>query len=289
MRKTVLFGFLGALIFSGCATRAPVTYPAYKTAPTVAVSATTLSTATETPAGDYLVDNSQVFVRGSNYSEGGAAMLGLIGAIAGIAADRANNASAVAEVKSQLSIKFVKDLNEALSRTTSLAPFKGQLQLLAPDTAADLLLLPYAVLETEREKRARLTFQITSRFTSAENVRQKKTYAYASPGVDTPVSWTANDNAQIRQFSDVAFDRLTATFVNDLAGKYRERVGVENRLFTTWQINPDGPVLKGFLLEDAAGYQVVVPLFQEQPVSGFILLVDRLFVKGGERQTALSR
>ena len=127
MRKTVLFGFLGALVFSGCATRAPVTYPAYKTAPTVTVSATTLSTATETPAGDYLVDNSQVFVRGSNYSEGGAAMLGPIGAIAGIAADRANNASAVAEVKSQLSIKFVKDLNEALSRTTSLAPFKGQL------------------------------------------------------------------------------------------------------------------------------------------------------------------
>ena len=73
--------------------------------------------------------------------------------MAGLALERQRNGSAILEVKPKLSIKFDKALDETLERTVSQAPFTGKVQLQAPDTASDLLLLPYAVLEVNAEKK----------------------------------------------------------------------------------------------------------------------------------------
>ena len=281
MRRTLLTASIGTLILTGCANRGPVMYPAYKTAPTVAASTTTLSTMTETAASDYLIENSQVIVRGSE--EGVKAPgFGALLPMAGIALERQRNGSAILEVEPKLSIKFDKALDEALKRTVSQAPFTGKVQLQAPDTASDLLLLPYAVLEVNAEKKIRLNFEIASRFTSAENNCQRKTYAYFGTAVDTPQSWTDNDNVRIRQASRVAFDRLTAVLLNDLSGKYKERVTAEKPPTTAYQPYPNGPIVTGLLLEQAAGYQVVMPMRLDQPLTRYVVLIDNSLVKAGD-------
>jgi len=75
---------------------------------------------------------------------------------------------------------------------------------------------PYGILEVNAEKKVRFNFEVASRFTSYDNKRLRKTYAYFGAAVDTPQSWTDNDNSRIRQISRVAFDRLTAVLLNDL-------------------------------------------------------------------------
>jgi hypothetical protein len=260
-------------VLSGCATIS-ATYPEYKQAPTLAVSDGTVSTATETPAEDYLIPDSQVFVAGKG---GASRFLALLG----VAIDRSRNESSVSGQADALRLKFKDQLEAALRRASSTSSiFKGGVNVVAGD--ADLLLIPAARLVVRDDSRADLSFRVTVRFkdpASGNEGRKNYWHVYGIRPLTGEGGWTDNKSSLLKSASDEVMNRVAQVIIEDLAGGYRDRLDPSKQQRIRWKALTGDQVATSILLKEEPGHFIVAPLLKDQPARGIVLIVPKDIVK----------
>ena len=258
--------------FAGCATKS-VVYPEYKQAPTVSVSNETVSTMTETPAEDYLIPGSQVFVAGKG---GASRYLALVG----VAIDRARNESNVSGNADAFRVTFKEQLSQALKVAGENSPYRTPITLV--ETEGDILMLPSARLVMRDESKAELSFRITVRFKGpAEGNEGRKNYFY--PYGIRPLAgeggWADDNSALFKQASDRAMARLAQVILEDLAGAYRESVEPGKQRLVRWKPLGGDNIVTAVLLKDEPDYLIVMPTLRETPMTGIIGTVPKANIR----------
>jgi hypothetical protein len=201
---------IAGLLAQGCATHFdPVAVPAYARPIKAHVSSATVSTNTETPAADHLVENSQVFLGSKEGLSNGWLMLGPIGAMVGISAARSANSAQIGDGSETLSVKFdpsVKEAIQAQSRDQSFV-------LAADERSANVLMLPSARLVGDGAGQAASEYRLTVRFVDPAKQQTIATKDYylteaRTLALNGPGSWAADGAANLKQDATPAFGRL---------------------------------------------------------------------------------
>lgn len=267
---------LGMASLVGCTTPAVTRYPEFTGVTTIAASSDTVSTWTETPAQDYLIPNSHVFISG----RGPTGVLGLVG----VAIDRSRNAAAVGNAASALALKFHNELTAALRRHISHPPYNGKYQVLQPDASATIKALPYARFLVQPDQTAQLTFQLVVRFAgSAQEAAGRRTYFYSLAGshpfTASADAWSDKNSIRFREAAQRALDRLALVFLQDLSGKFAPLLEPQRQRLIRWRPLESNEIVTSVLLQENPEYFVVVPMARNQPLRSFVSVVERALVR----------
>lgn len=277
-----LLGFAAFALIAGCATPPISVYPKYKGIANISVSADTVSTMNETPAEDYLIPESQVFIGGLGGSAVGiGSYFGAIGAAIGANAARSRNESAVSAVTSGLRVKFDTQFAEALKRDAS------KFKMVHAKEMADIQLLPSARFIIQSNSRAQLYFRLTARFKDdSSGTEGIKNYYYFDSNV-LPFSgggWTDDNAAIFKEASNRALDRLAQVFLQDLAGEFRVSLESDKQQLIRWKAISEWPTMTSLVVREYPEYVVVVPMSKNQPFSqAHIEIVERSWVRLEEK------
>ena len=292
-KKTLLATFLGIIILSGCATQ-NVKYPEYKSVATISASTGTISTTSETPAEDFLIPDSQVFISG----RGGVAnsivgsMFGAIGAMVSVSIDRSRNESAVGEFAPSLRLKFDSELTEALKQNLAREPYASKYQALPSGKTSDITLIPSARFIVQKDSNARVSFQLNARFKDpVKGDEGRKAYSYSSEELrkfSGENGWADKNGTRLKEAAHRPFERLSLVFIQDLAGEFDAQIATGKQQLIRWHIEGDPQVitLRGkpqpvtsILLREYPDYFVVVPMLNDKPNMSLITVVERSLVR----------
>jgi hypothetical protein len=203
-------GAIAVLVVQGCGTTfEPVAVPAYARPIKTHVSSGTVSTNTETPAADHLVENSQVFLGSKEGVSNAWSLLGPIGAMVGISAARSANSAQLGGGSETLNIKFDSSVKEAIETESR----DRQFVLATEERSANVLMLPSARLVGDGAGQAAAEYRLTVRFVDPAKQQTMATKDYyltdarslALNGRDT---WGADGATNLRQDATPAFQRL---------------------------------------------------------------------------------
>ncbi len=205
------------LVLQGCASiHDPVVIPPYDGPVSVHVSSGTVSTSTETPAGDHLVENSQVFV-GSKESIGtGWLMLGPLGAIAGASTARSANQAQAGDAVQALAIRFDGGVKQEVEKQGRDRRFV----VTAQAGSAQLLMLPSARLVSDTDGQAMAEYRLTVRFVDPVK-KSVATKNYDLTDLRTlPIQgndgWAGNGAALLVRDAGVAFGKLVGWTLSEV-------------------------------------------------------------------------
>lgn len=212
--------FLVICILSGCASK-PLIIPNYPEKVNAFVSLDTVSTMSETPATDNLVDNSQVFLAGDSEKHKWLGVFGGgVGALVGIAIDRSNN-GVETSAKETLSIKFKKPLLNIIRESSKINVVDSQ-------SAADMILLPSARLIKDNASLYHIEFRLTVRYKDPVK-KSLSTANYWFIGKEAlPITgengWSFNNAERLKGFSNIALSSLMKLTIKEMLGDYRKPV-----------------------------------------------------------------
>lgn len=251
---------LSMSVLVGCASK-PVVYPEYQKAPTISVSNETVSTMTETPAEDYLIPGSQVFVAGKG---GASRYLALVG----VAMDKSSNESAISGNANAFRVTFKDQLSQALKLAGENSGHEPPIAVV--ESGGDVLMLPSARLVLRDDSNADLSFRVTVRFkdlASGDEGRKEYFYPYGLRPLAGEGGWAQNNSASFKQASGQAMGRLALVILEDLAGRYRETIKPANQRSVRWKPLVGETVVTGLLLKDEPDYLVVMRTMREPPAA----------------------
>jgi hypothetical protein len=196
-------------VLQGCATiYDPVVIPPYAGPIAVHVSSGTVSTMTETPAADHLVENSQVFLGRKEGVNVAWTMLGPLGAIVGTSAARSANLAQAGDAAETLAIRFDGAVKQEVEKQGRDRRFAVALE----DGSAQLLMLPSARLVSDADGQATAEYRLTVRFVDpAKKSVATKNY-YLTDLRTLPIKgtegWAGNGAASLERDARVAFKKL---------------------------------------------------------------------------------
>src|SRR5258708_1954994 len=259
--------FIFAFGIAGCATKS-VVYPEFKQPPTISVSKETVSTATETPAEDYLIPDSQVFIAG----KGGAARYF---SLLGVAIDKSRNESAISGSADAFRVNFKEQLAQALKVVSAKSSPWGQAPALV-ETGGDILMLPAArLVMRDDESKADLSFRVTVRFKDVAGDEGRKNYWY--PYGVRPLAgnggWADQNPALFKTAGNQARMRLAQVIVEDASGAYRKTVEPGNQRTIRWKALTNERAVSGVLLKEQTEYLVVIPMLNERRATWGVLSI----------------
>ena len=282
-KKTLLAIFSGIIILSGCATQKVVNYPEYKSVATISASTGTVSTVTETPAEDYLIPNSQVFVSGRGSDGTVGSMFGAIGAVISTSIDRSRNESAVGDAAPSLRLKFDSELTEALKQNLAREPYVSKYKTLPSDNASDIKLLPSARFIVQKDSNARVSFQLNARFKDpVKGDEGRKAYSYSREEhrkFSGENGWADKNGARLKEAAHRPFERLSLVFIQDLAGEFDAQIATGKQQLIRWHIEGSTQLVTSVLLREYPDYFVVVPMLNDKPNMSLITIVERSLVR----------
>jgi hypothetical protein len=248
---------------------------------TVFVSAGNISTSTETPAEDYLIPDSQVFITGQGRPSALGGLGGLIGGMIAVEVSRANNAGMAIDAAESLKMRFDSTLKEALRK--AIANEKTPINFRVEDNEpADLVLLPYARLISGSDKSVAAAFQVNLRNTKGGTNRPARMkYVFSSvethPFMDGSSGWADQKSEPVRKAAEKAFDALARVVLADMSGAGFSVPAADKRKMIRWKAAGTNGV-KGILLAEFPDYLVIAPAPKDWPIPGIISVVDRALV-----------
>ena len=258
------------LLLSGCATKSTV-YPEFKQPPTISVSRETVSTLTETPAEDYLIPDSQVFVAGKG---GAGRYFGLLG----VAIDKSRNESNVSVNARAFQVTFKDQLSQALARVGE----KSKQPISIMELGGDVLLLPSARLVIRDEATADLTFRVTARFkdgSSGSEGRKNYWHPYGVRPVAGDGGWAADNSALFKEGAERAMGKLAEVILEDLAGSYRASTDPAHQRIIRWKALRSEQLVTSVLLKEEPDYFIVMPILRDRPLTGVVLAMPKVLVR----------
>jgi hypothetical protein len=196
-------------VLQGCATiYDPVVIPPYAGPIAVHVSSGTVSTMTETPAADHLVENSQVFLGRKEGVNAAWMLLGPLGAMIGASAARSANSAQAGDATETLALRFDGAVKQEVEKQGRDRRFAVTLE----DGSAQLLMLPSARLVSDADGQATAEYRLTVRFVDpAKKSVATKNY-YLTDLRTLPIKgadgWAGNGAASLERDAKVAFEKL---------------------------------------------------------------------------------
>lgn len=274
--KMFVLGISAFTLITGCASH-PVVYPNYKVKPKISISADTISTITEIPAGDYLIPESQVFIGGQGRVNPASAIFGVAGVLTNIAIIQSDNESSLDVTN--LHVKFNTQLTEAFNREPYLKKYASKFQLVETEAASDIKLLPSAKFDILADSRIRLTFTLTVRFKDdVSGSTGIKNYHYAVGDIRQSSGdggWTDNNAAAFKEASIRALNLLAQIFLQDITGEFRGTLESDKQHLIQWKTILGEQVFTVLLLREYPTYFVVTPM----PNKTSIEIVERSLVR----------
>lgn len=276
---------LTALSVHGCANMTIDRYPTYPSVPRVAVLSETVSTWSETPAQDYVVPDSQLFVgvrtSGAMMALTFIPLFGALGAIAGAQLDRSRSAALLEGQESTFAIKFDSILRDELSRV-AVDQRNARVRIAEKVEGAEIQALPHVRLTVAgNDDRLRASVHLTTRFFRAEDGAQiSRRYVYFTPEERPmlgPEGWGNAGAAAVVGTARPALSRLAEVFVKDLAGQFVRASEADPPPIIEWRMKTEASArfVSGILLSEEPGYVVVIPRAGSTFMRGSIALLDR--------------
>ena len=267
-----IFLIVSFLFLAGCATIKPIEYPAFDSGVSVHVSKKTISTFTETPAGDSLIPNSQVFV--AKQGRGASAFGGLIG----VAIDRSGAKKRSSDTKEKMAIYFDDDVKSSLSKSSYYKTL--DLIFVDADSSADFTLLPSIRFALNKQKSSSLEFRLTTRY-HGEGKPKTKNYFYYISNTERPLSgddgWFGNAE-EFQSVKEKGLHLLVETFLNDIAGGLPTSV-TDSRKIVQWKSKWSKKAADAVFLKDFGEQVVLATIFKGEPNFTNYFIVDKADIK----------
>lgn len=275
--------FFLAGILSGCATQQNIAFPEYKSTATISVSTDTLSTSTETPAGDYLIPNSQVFIGGAGKATGSVAgnMFGVLGALVSIELDKSKNESSLGEHSKDLQVKFNGQVSDNIAKIIDANPLaKSKFAMLSPGDDSDLKVLPSVRFDVKGDSVAVPYFQMDIRFKELDSGKQvRRTYSYYGDEQRPFSQWAENSSAIFNQSSQKSFQRLSQAFIDDLLMLFKDKITKENiKVIKLKTKDKQQQIFSNAVLREYSDYLVLAPVANDEVIPNHIIVLDRNFI-----------
>lgn len=276
MKIIIALLVLAASMLVGCANPQFYKYPDYKSTVKLGVSEETISTFTETPAEDYLIPNSQVFVsgKGKAVSSNLFAVGGVVGALAAVAIDHSLNASEVDNVESNLQIKFDAELTDILKSTAFRQSHILRYEVVQTNETPDITLLPSARFVAQPDSHVGLTFRVTARARSHASGKDGDKNYYYTPiehhAIAGEGGWADNRAALFKQTASKALSRIAQTIIEDVSGTFNAKLLPERRHIVVSGDN------KSILLAEYPEYSIYMALTDNEPHSAVFQIVEHL-------------
>ena len=235
------------------------------------VSPDTVSRLTETPAGDYWIEDSQIFIGGRGNAS---RWFGLSGA----AVDMIRNENAAGGASTTLRIKFDRillDAFAALEKRNALPETK----FISSNDSFDAKLLPQARFFIEDDGQVRLTFRLTARMKEeGASSEVTKNYNFTVTGLRPFVGaggWADNNAELVRSESMNAFERLAEAFAFDVSGRFAEAsLPAKQRIVTLTSI-ASGKSSRAFLLGQSEKTVMIMPMIRDKPIRDMVMVIDK--------------
>lgn len=249
-----------------------------------------ISTMTETPAGDALLEGSHVLVapadgQGKFFSTIGMAG-GAIGALLGTTIDRARAESAAKEGAGSaidaLKLKWFNEMNAAIEKVATQSPDRYKV---TRGTAEDpgVKLRVFARLSPARTQgQYAAALGVKTRFKSADDKEIRRDYSHPlhpSRAIAGDGGWTAAGPSSLRESSAIAIDRLAKLIARDVNGELQSLVMADTLPVITLSLPGNDQPIKYFLVEETEDTFLVVPNVRDRPARFFWVLLDKAHAK----------
>lgn len=276
MKKIQVCLLTMSLIFSGCTMiYDPIKLPQYSNELRIFSSSENLSSMKEVPYGDYLVNESQVYIAGEELSDTSFALVAL---------GLAQVESASKKIKGKdvaLSVKFNDIVAGAVDKISREHNVGKTLSLVDSKDLADLVLIPSVRIVSEsNENMARVDHRLTVKFIDPLTRKEAtKNYWYLAEEV-LPItghnSWSSMEAKNLIHFSKFAFYSLMLTSLKDLQGIYEDPLTANPIKYVRYKLpNCCKAPIKAVLLEENEDYFVISNLFEGKSIKTNYVIVPR--------------
>ena len=265
-----LFALTLVLLLSACASAPSFKFPVPEATVALHYSKDTVSTWTETAAGDSFLPDSQVAVAKSGM--GASAFGGLIG----VAIDRSGAKSRAADTKDEMTQYFDQILRSNINAKTISAKFL--VSEVADESQADFTLLPWVRFETNKQGVSLLDVRLTARYLGGSKP-QTKNYFYISSANNLPLkaeqgaTWFGRKGV-FESTKETGFANLAQVFLDDLQGTLPSPDSstlTEISWVLPWANNA---IMSGLLLTRYDAATAVAPKFGNRVFPNTIFLLD---------------
>ena len=249
-----------------------------------------LSTMTETPAGDTLLEGSHVIVApagGQGKLFGTIGMVGgALGALLGTAIDSAQAQSAAKEstrtVGDALKLKWFNEMNAALNKLASDAPEKYKITVGTPEEPGAKLRVFARLAPQKTEGQFSASIGVKTRFNGPDEKEIRRDYAYPlfpNRALVGEGSLTSAGPTSLRESSATAINRLAPLIARDVSGALQSVITAETLPPITLRLPNTEQPTKYFLVEETDDVYVVVPNFRDRPARFYWIMLDKAQVK----------
>ncbi len=249
-----------------------------------------ISTMTETPAGDALLEGSHVLVapaggQGKVFSTIG--MLGgAIGALVGTGIDSARAQNAAKEGAGSaidaLKLKWFNEMNAALEKLATESPEKYKVTKGTPEEPGVKLRVFARLSPAKAEPQYAASLGVKTRFKGADDKEIRRDYSYPlfpHRALSGDGSWTAAGATSLRESSTVAINRLAPLIARDVNGELQSLITADALPAITIRLPGSEQPTKYFLIEETEDTYLVVPSIRDRPARFFWVLLDKSLVK----------
>lgn len=249
-----------------------------------------LSTMTETPAGDTLLEGSHVIVApagGQSKLFGTIGMVGgALGALLGSAIDNAQAQSAAkgstATVADALKLKWFNEMNAALGKLASDNPDKYKITVGTPDEPGAKVRVFARLTPQKAEGQFSVSIGVKTRFPGPEDKEIRRDYAYPlfpHRALVGEGSLTSPGPTSLRESSVTAINRLAPLIARDVSGALQSVISADTLPAITLRLPNTEQPTKYFLVEETDDVYVVVPNFRDRPARFYWIVLDKAHVK----------
>lgn len=220
MKYNFIFSLIATTFaVTGCATTKSIKYPVSGQNTTISVSSEQLSAMTESGAGDYFINDSQITVGDASKatSNPAASAFGLIGVGIATTIEKSTNASAISKSSLKQAIKFDELTHTKINQVQKENHVDPSLKILQVNQTSEIKVVPYARISFKEKPLVSVNFGLKTEFKNSENNQSsaKRFYSYMGKTSVPLGEWDSNNNALFNQKADQAFNALAKVFILD--------------------------------------------------------------------------
>jgi hypothetical protein len=249
-----------------------------------------ISTMTETPAGDTLLEGSHVVLAAPKGQSSIFSKLGMvgggIGALLGSAIDNSRAQTAAKESAGnaidRLKLKWFNELNAALKKLSTDEPDQFKLTIGTQDDPGAKLRVYARLSQTKTEGEFSAMLAVKARFKDADDKDVRREYSHVlmpARAVSGDNSWTAEGPTSLRASTDVAITRLARVIAKDLQGMYGAKRVAEDLPTLSWKPPIAEQAITYFIVDETGDAYVVHPSFRGKPLRALLAILEKSLVK----------